>query len=182
MCRNMRAEHTYTYTFHNIKHTQEYDEQAIPWYQPNGERSIQRHPCNMRNNIGHLRKLYASVKLRSLSYQVRGNPWLVTSAVGMFTLLAIAWGSLITAVYDFIESEPNHPNAIKLKAEGLKNAVVFTHRTPTTVLVWLKGYHNEFHDGHKPSVFDWLEDTLFISTRIDHNVASRQVSRHMIVY
>lgn len=43
----------------------------------------------MRNNIGHLRKLYASLKLRSLSYQVRGNPWLVTSAVGMLPLLAI---------------------------------------------------------------------------------------------
>ena len=116
----------------------------------------------MHSNVGHLRKLYASVRLRSLSYQVRGNPWLVASMVGVFPLLAVAWGSLITAVYDFMESEPNHPIAIKLKAEGLKFVAVFSHRTPMTVLVWLKGYHNEFHDGHKPSVCDWLEDTLFV--------------------
>ena len=136
----------------------------------------------MRNNIGHLRKLYASVRLQNLSYQVRGNPWLVASIGRMFPLLAIAWGSLITAIYDFMESEPNHPIAIKLKADGLKNAVVFVHRTPMTVLVWLKGHHNEFHDGHKPSVFDWLEDTLFISANIEHNVASRHLSRCMIVH
>ena len=134
MCRNMRAEHTYTYTFQNIKHTQEYDEQAIPWYQPNGERSIQRHPCNMRNNIGHRLKIVAFLKQRSLSYQVRGNPWLVVPLVGSFLLLVIVWASHIAAVYGFFESEPNHPIAIKWKAEGLRSAVVFCRKTTTSAL------------------------------------------------
>ena len=153
--------HTYNvihYMFVIIKNNQEYDGQDTPWYQSNGERSIVKHQCNLRSNVGQ-RKLYESVKMRGLGHQVRGNPWLVSPEVGSFPLMAIAWASLIAAVYEFIEAEPGHPIAIKLKAEGVKRSVVFCFKRPMTVLVWLEGYHNEFHDGHKPSVFDWLEDT-----------------------
>ena len=132
-----------------------FQNKPIPFF-IDGKRTIWKHIDNQRNNKAHHDKLVASIRKNGLLWGGRGEAWIVVDEMNTFTLWSIASGSLLEAAYTCFERYKHEPNVKRALERGVRGGFIFVSKTPRSIIVWLKNFHNQFNTGHGCSVIDWL--------------------------
>ena len=136
------------------------DNLHLPFF-VDGQRALLRHPVNDRMQTTVLESYVASISEKGLVAGVRGAAWATEVDPGQGVAgkyLMLTFGTLSSAAYLAHDRVPNNPFVVSTIEGGITGATLFSARTPTDVLRFLKDYHNSFHSGSKYSFPELLED------------------------
>ena len=134
----------------------------MPWFLDSEQkvRGIERHPLNGRQHNGVKQQYVASVRLRGVIENVRGECWLTEASIDSSgrrsgPKLALTFGSLSEAFYSALQDDASNPALVATLSRGLEARLV-SHRTPESVLKFLIRYHNGFHFGASTSFLELI--------------------------
>ncbi len=139
----------------------------VPWFQPDGTRSIIVHMWNISRNQAQIARLMGSVRRDRVCYQMRSPPFVCWSIPRKVPLLCFAWGHLLEAIYRCLEhDEYRHEDNIKfILAEGFLVPVIFSSFLPKPCLLWMKSWSNEFGKVSSENVFEWIVHLIDLSPK-----------------
>ena len=132
-------------------------DQMLPFYSSDGAELLVDHPLNCRHQTLVVKEYCESVLKNGNVPGVRGAPWAVLSTGNTPPYKLITYRTLSKAVYMAKKVAPENPLVIASIEAGLPNAVLFDCRIPEDVVIWLRDYHNGFHNGASTSFVEVLK-------------------------
>eukprot|EP00974_Lingulodinium_polyedra_P027103 2615064-Lingulodinium_polyedra.AAC.1 len=69
----------------------------------------------------------------------------------------ITWGTLLRAIFNAIEKEPNNKMVQHIISTGLNHCIMLNERTPRDVVAWMRDFYNAWHRGSSTNFLEALQ-------------------------
>ena len=130
----------------------------LNFFDASGKPTMEKASCNQRANYAVKENYKKGILQKGLINGVRGDPWIIKSAVEGKPHQCLTFGTLTSAIYE-LAADPKHKTNRFLNQTllgGLPNVVFLRSRIPPVVQAWLRDFHNQFA-GSRLTICDLLD-------------------------
>jgi hypothetical protein len=152
--------HTHTLDTSTVQVGQKID---VPFFDTHGQRTIETHELNKRNQKAKEKRFCNGIIKRGLAQSARGDPIFVHSKQRALPHLAITFGSLSNAFY-MAAAKSRCQNVLHATQKGLEGVTMLHEDSPPSVIRWVVNFFNEFFDGAEASIIDKMKEAAEVQT------------------